>query len=93
MVSGEYTTCSSLLTSSSALSQVVNVGILLSKLVIWKPGMPADASGGFIDLSTLAVRPRSKKGWSSSKCDFHVGTGVPVWEVCVYSDNNRAFRS
>ncbi|KAF8967624.1 glycoside hydrolase superfamily [Flammula alnicola] len=52
--SSEYTTCTGLLTTSSntwpqsALFQIANSGIPLSKLVIGKPGISSDASNGFM---------------------------------------------
>ncbi|KAF9475014.1 glycoside hydrolase [Pholiota conissans] len=77
--SSEYTTCSGLLTTSSstwpqsALFQIANSGVPLSKLVIGKPGIASDASNGFISPSALAgcVEQAKSKGWSA---------GVMVWE-------------
>jgi hypothetical protein len=68
----EYTTCAGLLTTSSstwpqsALFQIANSGVPLSKLVIGKPGIASDASNGFISTSILAgcVEQAKNQGWS-----------------------------
>ncbi|TFK39803.1 glycoside hydrolase [Crucibulum laeve] len=75
----EYTTCSGLLTTSSntwpqsALFQIANNGVPLSKLVIGKPATAGDASNGFMTTSTLAscVQQAKNQGWNA---------GVMVWE-------------
>ncbi|KAF8202262.1 glycoside hydrolase [Pholiota molesta] len=75
----EYTTCAGLLTTSSstwpqsALFQIANSGVPLSKLVIGKPGIASDASNGFISTSILAgcVEQAKNQGWNA---------GVMVWE-------------
>lgn len=73
--SSEYTTCAGLLTESSstwpesALFQIANSGVPLSKLVIGKPGISSDASNGFMSTSTLAscVQQAAEKGWSECR--------------------------
>ncbi|KAF8634552.1 hypothetical protein AX17_004142 [Amanita inopinata Kibby_2008] len=75
----EYTTCDGLLTMSSdqwphsALFQIADSGVPLSKLVIGKPASPSDASNGYMSTSTLAgcIQQAKKQGWSA---------GVSVWE-------------
>ncbi|KAF8159455.1 glycoside hydrolase [Crassisporium funariophilum] len=77
--SNEYTTCSGLLTTSSgtwpqsALFQIANSGVPLSKLVIGKPATAVDASNGFMSTASLAtcVAQAKAKGWNA---------GVMVWE-------------
>ncbi|KZP12797.1 glycoside hydrolase family 18 protein [Athelia psychrophila] len=68
----EYTTCASLLTTSSstwpntALFQIAASGVPENKLVIGKPGNSADADNGYIAPATLAtcVAQAKAKGWS-----------------------------
>ena len=80
----EYTTCDSLLTTSSstwpesALFQIASNGVSLDKLVIGKPATSGDASNGFIAPATLAtcVSQAKAKGWEA---------GVMVWEVSLKS--------
>jgi len=75
----EYTTCFGLLTSSShvfphsALFQIHDSGIPLSKLVIGKPATRPDASNGFMSAATLAtcVQKAKSKGWKG---------GVMFWQ-------------
>jgi len=75
----EYTTCTGLLTDSSAtwpqssLFQIAKNGVPLNKLVIGKPATTGDASNGFISSSTLAscLETAKNSGWNA---------GASVWE-------------
>ncbi|PFH51617.1 glycoside hydrolase family 18 protein [Amanita thiersii Skay4041] len=75
----EYTTCDGLLTTSSsvwpqsALFQIANSGVPLSKLVIGKPATTGDASNGFMSTSTLAqcLSQAKGRGWNA---------GAMVWQ-------------
>ncbi|KAH8112365.1 glycoside hydrolase family 18 protein [Phellopilus nigrolimitatus] len=77
--SSEYTTCDSLLTTSSsenpksALFQIVASGIDKDKLVIGKPAKKSDADDGYIAPATLAtcLSQAKAKGWNA---------GAMVWE-------------
>lgn len=65
----EYTTCNSLLTSSStqsALFQIAANGVPVSKLVIGKPATTSDATNGFMPTSMLAqcLQQAKNRGWS-----------------------------
>lgn len=74
----EYTTCSGLLTSSSAtwpktaLFQIIASGVSSSKLVIGKPGSIVDATTGYVSPSQLAscVSEAKGKGWSAFNLSF-----------------------
>ncbi|KAG7093682.1 hypothetical protein E1B28_007340 [Marasmius oreades] len=74
----EYTTCSGLLTQSSATwphSSLFEIAqrVSLNKLVIGKPATQGDASNGFMTTSLLAscLQQAKGKGWSA---------GAMVWE-------------
>ncbi|KAF9530434.1 glycoside hydrolase [Crepidotus variabilis] len=75
----EYTSCASLLTTSSntwpqtAVFQIAANGVPLDKIVIGKPGIASDASNGFVSTSTLAgcLSQAKAKGWNG---------GAMVWE-------------
>ncbi|PPQ96282.1 hypothetical protein CVT26_005669 [Gymnopilus dilepis] len=68
----EYTTCTSLLTTSSntwpqtAVLQIAANGVPLSKIVIGKPASPSDASNGYISASTFAncLQQARGRGWT-----------------------------
>ena len=70
----EYTTCTSLLTTSSgiwpqtALFQIASNGIPLSKLVIGKPATASDGSNGYMSTSMLAscLEQAKNNGWGRS---------------------------
>ncbi|KAG5641908.1 hypothetical protein DXG03_003975 [Asterophora parasitica] len=67
----EYTTCANLLTTSSntwpqsAVFQIANNGVPLSKIVIGKPASTGDANNGFVSSSTLAtcLQQAKNQGW------------------------------
>ncbi|KAJ6493539.1 glycoside hydrolase family 18 protein [Mycena vitilis] len=69
----EYTTCASLLTTSSstwpetALFQIAASGVPLSKLVIGKPATSSEADNGFMPTSTLAtcLSQAKSQGWNA----------------------------
>ncbi|PFH51616.1 glycoside hydrolase family 18 protein [Amanita thiersii Skay4041] len=76
----EYTTCDGLLNNStstwpgSALLQIGNSGVPLSKLVVGKPGTTADANNGYMPTSTLASclqKAKEQTGWNA---------GAMVWQ-------------
>ncbi|KAG7445582.1 glycoside hydrolase family 18 protein [Guyanagaster necrorhizus] len=75
----EYTDCDGLLTASSstwpetALFQIANNSVDLSKLVIGKPATSSDATNGYMDTSTLATCLETAKndGWDG---------GAMVWQ-------------
>jgi len=56
------------LPQSSALFQIADNGVPLSKLIIGKPATRADANSGFMLASTLAgcVKEARSRGWSKS---------------------------
>ncbi|KAK0446753.1 glycoside hydrolase family 18 protein [Armillaria borealis] len=70
----EYTTCDGLLNTSSdtwngtALFQIADNGVELSKLVIGKPATASDASNGYMDPDTLAtcLGIAKDQGWGKS---------------------------
>ena len=69
----EYTTCTGLLTTSSAawpktaLFQIIASGVPSSKVVLGKPATAADTVTGYVSPSTLAscVSQAKGKGWSA----------------------------
>ncbi|KAF7794242.1 hypothetical protein EIP86_005374 [Pleurotus ostreatoroseus] len=84
----EYTTCTSLLTSSSTsnpgstLFQIAANGVPLDKLVIGKPAVAADASNGYVDPATLATCVGQTK-WRDTDGGlfrFCADAGVVVWQ-------------
>ncbi|KAK0217903.1 glycoside hydrolase superfamily [Armillaria fumosa] len=98
----EYTTCDGLLNSSSetwngtALFQIADNGVDLSKLVIGKPATTSDASNDYMDPDTLATCLGTAKdqGWGKSfdpifaehdslSAAERKDGGAMVWQVCV----------
>ncbi|KAF7982558.1 hypothetical protein HWV62_27540 [Athelia sp. TMB] len=77
--STEYTTCTSLLTTSSsrypktALFQIAASGVPKNKLVIGKPGNSKDASDGYVAPAALAkcVSQAKAKGWCKSPLSLY----------------------
>ncbi|KAJ7625684.1 glycoside hydrolase family 18 protein [Roridomyces roridus] len=75
----DYTTCDGLLNTSSgtypqsAVFQIAASGVPLNKIVIGKPGVPADAGSGYMEPAILAgcLATAKAQGWSA---------GAMMWE-------------
>ncbi|KAJ3824381.1 glycoside hydrolase family 18 protein [Lentinula raphanica] len=89
----EYTTCEGLLTNSSstwpqsALFQIAASGVPLEKLVIGKPGLPSDASNGFMNTTTLArcLEIAKRSGWNAGAMTWEFPDANATWIRSVRS--------
>ncbi|KAJ8095295.1 hypothetical protein PM082_010518 [Marasmius tenuissimus] len=89
----EYTTCNSLLTTSSstwpqtALFQIAANGVPLSKLVIGKPATTGDANNGYMDPSTLAtcLQTAKNQGWHGGAMSWQFPRASSAWITTVRS--------
>ncbi|PBK99463.1 glycoside hydrolase [Armillaria gallica] len=87
----EYTTCDGLLYTSSetwngtALFQIADNGVDLSKLVIGKPATASDASNGYMDPDTLATCLGTAKdqGWDGGAMAWQYPHGDESWITTV----------
>ncbi|KAK0188965.1 glycoside hydrolase family 18 protein [Armillaria mellea] len=87
----EYTTCDGLLNTSSetwngtALFQIADNGVDLSKLVIGKPATASDASNGYMDPDTLATCLGTAKdqGWDGGAMVWQYPHGDVSWITTV----------
>ncbi|KAK0467058.1 glycoside hydrolase family 18 protein [Desarmillaria tabescens] len=83
----EYTTCDGLLNTSSdtwngtALFQIADNGVDLSKLVIGKPATASDASNGYMDPDTLAtcLATAKDRGWDGGAMVWQYPHGDESW--------------
>ncbi|TCD71831.1 hypothetical protein EIP91_003174 [Steccherinum ochraceum] len=83
----DYTTCTSLLTTSSsqwpqtALFQIIASGVPASKLVIGKPANQGDASNGYVAPATLAgcVSQAKAKGWNGGVMSWEFPDAAASW--------------
>jgi chitinase len=91
----EYTTCSGLLDSSSAtwpqtaVFQIGNNGVPLSKLVIGKPATTGDANNGFMSASTLAgcLQNAKNRGWNGGAMVWQYPNAAASWIQTVRSSS------
>ncbi|PBK72371.1 glycoside hydrolase [Armillaria solidipes] len=87
----EYTTCDGLLNTSSetwngtALFQIADNGVDLSKLVIGKPATASDASNGYMDPDTLAtcLGIAKDQGWDGGAMVWQYPHGDESWITTV----------
>ncbi|KAJ7612521.1 glycoside hydrolase family 18 protein [Mycena polygramma] len=87
----EYTTCASLLTTSSstwpetALFQIAASGVPLSKLVIGKPATSSEADNGFMPTSTLAtcLSQAKSQGWNAGAMVWEYPGAAAAWIAAV----------
>ena len=94
----EYTTCDSLLNTSSstwpesALFEIIANGVDADKLVIGKPATSGDANNGYIAPETLAECLQTAKaaGWSAGAMSWQVSLHyhrlLVSGEACVMAD-------
>jgi len=88
----DYTTCPSLLTRSVSgtfhntsvfeIADPKNAGVDLNKIVIGKPAIPADATNGFLNLTTLStcLSQAKAKSWKGGAFlwEYHPDSSVPA---------------
>jgi len=83
----DYTTCTSLLTTSSsqwpqtALFQIIASGVPASKLVVGKPANSGDASNGYIAPATLAgcIAQAKNQGWNGGVMSWEFPDAAASW--------------